>query len=117
MTIVYFHFAGGVGCGGAGGGAWLPPWSGGNMPSRNSPRTPALAGTVIFDSGQRGKIITGLREKNPAALVRWRASMNAVETSPVFQISPISGQYITVAAAKQLLILCDFSILLLPLMI
>jgi hypothetical protein len=28
-----FYFVCGVGCGGVGGGVWLPPWSGGNMPS------------------------------------------------------------------------------------
>jgi hypothetical protein len=52
FIIVQFsnYFAGGVCCGGgvgAGGGVWLPPWSGGKMPNRNSPRTLALVGADI----------------------------------------------------------------------
>jgi hypothetical protein len=53
---IHFHIAGGVG--GAGGGAWLPPWpaatarqrgeSGGKMPGRNSPRTPVVFLFFIF---------------------------------------------------------------------
>ena len=49
-----FNFYGcGVAAGagvGAGVGAWLPPWSGGKTPSRNSPRTPALAGSLAGHS-------------------------------------------------------------------
>jgi len=48
-ALVYFHFAGGVGCGGVGGvgGVWL---SGGKVFNRNSSRSAALAGLMAGNS-------------------------------------------------------------------
>jgi hypothetical protein len=32
-SAFHYYFPGGIDCGGVGGGVWLTPWSGGNLPS------------------------------------------------------------------------------------